>query len=82
MGILPVLASVHDAARYPRCLSGEYDAQSAKLSVCRPFRAPRARIQETGGTRADQCDDIVFEWQSPHERTRTESSRPDAATGR
>src|SRR5689334_11078377 len=31
-------------------------------------------IQETGGTVADQCDDVVLEWQSPHERTRTESS--------
>src|SRR5262245_64582939 len=74
-GIVPAVASAQDASRNARCCSAEYADHSEKFTALRPSRAARAMMNEKGVTRVYHCADIVLEWHSPHERSRT-TARP------
>src|SRR5436190_6058567 len=69
MGILPALASSHDATSSARCCSVEYAVHSEKLTAERPLSAPRAMTKEKGATFVYQREDIVLEWHSPQARS-------------
>jgi hypothetical protein len=61
IGIVPRVASLHDALRSPRCCSGEYAVHREKSTAFRPSFAARAMIMENGGTRVYHRDAGVSE---------------------
>jgi hypothetical protein len=60
-GILPSVTSLHETVKSIRCCSGEYAAQSEKLTAFRPSYTALAISQETGATWVYHGHTVWFE---------------------